>query len=236
MLFSANKQWREFVADYFGEQIDENDDYLYFDEALENYITHWFKRYENEPEVWVSSVKNLCKHIMELEQDNSALAEDITKKRSLLAYRTHVAIYGWSDWKFEKQLTNSLDQNLDIQAVRINFAKKFCNVYYSVYYNEQEGWSQEVVNGQVAGTTGQAKSIFGIKIRLDEVGAKDFDILYRVHKFDGTWSVWAENGAEIISDQKLNSLQIKLERKKTSDIGFTGASNFVASSNEWKLL
>ena len=51
-------------------------------------------------------------------------------------------------------------------------------------------------------------------IRLDEAGAKEFDILYRVHKFDGTWTDWAKNGEAIYSHgQKLNAVQIKLETK-----------------------
>ena len=75
-------------------------------------------------------------------------------------------------------------------------------------------WSEEVSDGEQAGITGKRKSIYGIKIRLDEAGQKEFDILYRVHKFDGEWTPWAENGEVIYSyGQKLNALQIKLESK-----------------------
>ena len=56
------------------------------------------------------------------------------------------------------------------------------------FITTKDDWSQEVSTGQMAGTTGQKKSITGIKIRLDEAGAKNFDILYRVHKFDGKWT------------------------------------------------
>ena len=102
----------------------------------------------------------------------------------------------------------------DIQAIKIDFSVPFHKVYYSVYYSEEDGWSEEVSNSEMAGTTGKRKSIFGIKIRLDEDGAKDFDILYRVHKFDGSWTDWAKNGEEIISQGvKLNSIQIRLKPK-----------------------
>ena len=48
----------------------------------------------------------------------------------------------------------------------------------------------------------------------DEAGAKEFDILYRVHKFDEQWTPWAKNGETIYSyGQKLNAIQIKLELK-----------------------
>lgn len=126
-------------------------------------------------------------------------------------YQTHVASKGWSSWLNEDQISNDIEQQLDIQAVKINFPGH--KVYYAVYFNDAEGWSEEVTNGQQAGTTGKSKAIYGIKIRLDESGAKKFDILYRVHKFDGTWTDWAKNGEVIYSHgQKLNALQIKLEK------------------------
>ena len=87
-------------------------------------------------------------------------------------------------------------------------------VYYSVYYNDKEGWSKEVLAPEMAGTTGESKSIYGIKIWLDETGAKKFDILYRVYKYDGKWTSWAKNGEIIYSHGvKLNAIQIKLEIK-----------------------
>ena len=135
------------------------------------------------------------------------------KFRPLLTYQTHVAVRGWKDgWKSEDQISNPLDKKRDIQAIKINFSPY--KVYYSVYYNEQEGWSEEVLAPDMAGTTGKSKAIMGIKIRLDEEGTEKFDILYRVHKFDGKWTSWAKNGEIIYSHGiKLNVIQIKLELK-----------------------
>lgn len=131
--------------------------------------------------------------------------------RPLLNYQTHVGTKGWGDGeKSEDQISNPLDQKRDIQAIKINFPD--CKIYYSVYYNDEEGWSKEVLAPEMAGTTGKAKSIYGIRIRLDEAGAKKFDIFYRVHKFDDTWTSWAKNGETIYSHGvKLNAIQIKLE-------------------------
>ena len=132
--------------------------------------------------------------------------------RSLVSYQTHVDTKAWSSWNSEEQISNPLNQKFDIQAVKINFPGH--KVYYSVYYNDKEGWSAEVLSPEMAGTTGKAKSIYGIRIRLDEIGAKGFDILYRVHTFDDTWTPWAKNGEAIYSfGVKLNALQIKLEPK-----------------------
>lgn len=132
--------------------------------------------------------------------------------RPLLNYQTHVDTKAWSAWNSEEQISNPLNQKFDIQAVKINFPSH--KVYYSIYYNDKEGWSEEVISPEMAGTTGKFKPIYGIRIRLDESGAKEFDILYRVHKFDDTWTAWAKNGEAIYSHGvKLNAIQIKLEHK-----------------------
>ncbi|MBQ6298374.1 MAG: DUF563 domain-containing protein [Selenomonadaceae bacterium] len=132
--------------------------------------------------------------------------------RPLLTYQTHVSSKGWGSWNNEDQISNPLEQKLQIEAVKINFL--IYKLYYSVYYNDNEGWSEEVTSPEMAGTTGKVKAIYGIRIRLDEAGAKKFDILYRVHKFDDTWTAWAKNGEVIYSHGvKLNAIQIKLEPK-----------------------
>ena len=131
---------------------------------------------------------------------------------AVFCYQTHIAGNGWSKWSEENAISNDIEQKRQIEAIKIYPPKH--KVYYSVYWNDKEGWSEEVTNGQQAGTTGKFKPIFGIRIRLDESGAKEFSILYRVHKFDGTWTDWAKNGEVIYSNgQKLNAVQIKLETK-----------------------
>ena len=57
-----------------------------------------------------------------------------------------------------------------------------------------------------------------MKVRLDEAGAKEFDILYRMHKFDDEWTPWAKNGEALYSyGQKLNAIQIKLKPIKPAE-------------------
>ena len=220
VLFAATKCWKDFVMDYFNEQIEEDDDYLHFDEELRIYLVDWFKRYVANEDLCINSIRTLCNRIIKLEKE-------VYKKRPILTYQTHVDKDGWSDWKIENHLSNSTEKDFDIQAVKIDFSNPLCKLYYSVYYNEQEGWSEEVTNNQMAGTTGKSKPIYGIKIRLDEIGEKKYDIIYRVHKFDGTWSDWAQNGAGIISDQRLNSLQIKLNSKRIFTIEKSESGQFV---------
>lgn len=128
------------------------------------------------------------------------------------SYQTHIGGKGWGAWLDENSISNDIEQKRQIEAVKIHHPMH--KVYYSVYFNDKEGWTEEVSTGQMAGTTGKGKPIMGIRIRLDEAGTKKFDILYRVHKFDGTWTDWAKNGEVIYSHgQKLNAVQIKLETK-----------------------
>ena len=140
---------------------------------------------------------------------------DWNKSKPKLSYQTHIAERGWSDdWKEDNQISNPLDQKLRVEAIKIGYPSAIHKLYYSVYYNDSEGWSEEILSPEIAGTTGKSKPIFGMRVRFDEAGAKAFDILYRMHKFDGEWTPWARNGETIYSHgQKLNAIQIKLEAK-----------------------
>ena len=154
--------------------------------------------------------------------------------RPSLTYQTHVGVKGWGEWNSEDKISNDIEQKFDLQAIKINYPGH--KVYYSVYYNAEEGWSQEVESPNMAGTTGQAKAIFGLRSRLDEADTKEFDILYRVHKFDGAWSDWAKNGEVIYSHgQKLNAIQIKLEAhvdKKNQDNKSDDVWNALSKNSE----
>ena len=245
-MLGSNRYWKEFVADYFGEKIDEDDGNSYIDAAIDKYVDTWSKKYSDPKEItkWTDSLRSMCHR-------NVALETRASKNRPLISYQTHVSKKGWGVWNSENLLSNPINQQLDIQAIKIDFSESFQEtrhalyysrkkgwskknskaqmsietikrdftepfhkIYYAVYYNDKEGWSEEVTNGQMAGTTGKSKAITGIKIRLDKAGAKEFDILYRVHKFDGEWTAWAKNGEEIISNGvKLNSIQIRLKSK-----------------------
>ena len=144
---------------------------------------------------------------------NYSIPEDLMKWRPLLNYQAHVASKGWHDgWKSENEFSNPLDQNLEVLAIKLNYPNH--KVYYSVYFNDAEGWSEEVQAPEMAGTVGKRKPIFGMRIRLDEAGTKNFDILYRMHKLDDTWTPWAKNGEALYSyGVKLNAIQVKLQPK-----------------------
>ncbi len=214
ILYIVSRQLKKFFGD-------KNDDYD--EEDFKNFLqyvkVHMKKGRLVEPKAKEHYASILQNFMAQLKQREDLIAAcNMPPKwdefKPMLTYQTHVAKKGWSDWLGEEQISNDIEQKLQIEAIKINFPTH--KIFYSVYYSADEGWSEEVLSPNMAGTTGKAKAIFGIKIRFDEAGEKFFDILYRVHKFDGSWTAWAKNGEAIYSHgQKLNAIQIKLEDKKS---------------------
>ena len=208
-MLGSNRHWKNFVANYFGERIDVDDDAPSFDGELGRYVDFWCRKYpqSKHAQKWIDSLKAMCDRI-------AALEKQVCAKRPLIRYQTHVGQDGWKSWQRENFVSGAVDRELDVQAIRINFSEPFHDVYYSVWYNEKEGWSKEVSNGAMAGTTGRSKSIFGLSVRLDEDGSARYDILYRLHDFSGKWSPWKKNGERLRSStSKINAVQIKLEER-----------------------
>ncbi|MBR3745496.1 MAG: DUF563 domain-containing protein [Selenomonadaceae bacterium] len=202
---------------FFGDKFDgyEDDDFNAFLKYVKKSISNGLNAKPNQITGYGALLQDFMERLKQREDlitacDMPTHWEDF---RPLLTYQTHVDKHGWdSDWKSEEQISNPLEQKFDIQAIKINFPNH--KVYYSVYFNDAEGWSEEVLAPETAGTVGKRKSIFGLRIRFDEAGSKEFDILYRLHKFDDTWTPWAKNGEALYSyGVKLNAIQIKLENK-----------------------
>ena len=212
--FIISKQMREFFGDKF-DGYDENDFKTFLDYAKFAMIKKGRSVNPNEVTGYGAVLQDFMERLKQREDLITAcdMPPHWEKLRPLLTYQTHVDKHGWdSDWKSEEQISNPLEQKFDIQAIKINFPNQ--KVYYSVYFNDAEGWSEEVLAPETAGTVGKRKSIFGLRIRFDEAGSKEFDILYRLHKFDDTWTPWAKNGEALYSyGVKLNAIQIKLENK-----------------------
>ena len=209
-FYLLSKQLKRF----FGDKADcyEEEDIRAFLTYIESAMSTGLAINQQAKEYYAPTLSDFLEQLRHCEDLIANIPFNFETLQQSFSYQTHVAKEGWGLWAGDNRISNLLDQQLDIQAIRINFpSHKVC---YSVFYNDKEGWSSEVTNGQIAGTTGKSKSIYGVKIRLDEAGAKEFDILYRIHKFDGEWTAWAKNGEEIISNGvKLNAIQIKLESK-----------------------
>lgn len=58
------------------------------------------------------------------------------------------------------------------------------------------GWQNPVTNGAMSGTSGKAKRLEAIQIKLYGEMANHFDVYYRVHAQSYGWLGWAKNGEE----------------------------------------
>ena len=200
-LLGSTQHWKQFVADYFNEQIDTDDDQDYLDDNLKEYVDYWCTKYSQTIRL-PSSLKELCNRVIDLEHE-------LDKGRPLLFIEAHVSKKGWLPRTLENHVGGFLDEQLCIQAIKIYFSKPFSDIRYAVYY-PKEGWSEEASNGNMAGTTGMGKAIMGVKIHLDGSVSEQFDILYRMHNYKNEWSPWAKNGEPLISKgAKSNAIQIK---------------------------
>ena len=198
-LLGSTEQWRRYVLDNFNEQLVEE---KISDEIFDDYISHWCK-YFSKPEhldKQIKTFKNIYSRI-------SILESQLNLKRPVLCYRVHQAKNGWLPVNVEGDIGGELDKKRSLQALQIYFNEPFGDVSYAVYY-KKEGWAEEVSNKKTAGVTGKNKAIYGFYARLDNA---DFNIIYRVHNFNGEWSPWQKNGDKIMSsDSALDGIRIKL--------------------------
>lgn len=104
-LLGSTKYWKDFVADYFGEYIEEDDDISYLEDSLDKYVDSWCLKYQSPEnmEIWVKSLSDMCHRIISLERK-------LTKGRPLLRYLTYVSNKGWGRWQSEDSFSNPLDQ------------------------------------------------------------------------------------------------------------------------------
>ena len=78
------------------------------------------------------------------------------------------------------------------------------------------GWQNWVKDGAESGTSGQAKRLEGIKIRLTGELAQHYDIYYRVHVQTYGWQDWVKNGemaGTSAEAKRLEAIEIKLVEK-----------------------
>ena len=92
---------------------------------------------------------------------------------------------------------------------------KLGSIRYRVHV-EGIGWMDWVKNGELAGTTGQAKRVEAIRIELSDGLNAEYDVEYRVHVQDIGWMNWVKNG-ELAGTtgqaKRVESLQIRLTKK-----------------------
>ena len=200
-LIGPTEYWQRFVRDYFGEEIGIDDRLP--PTVVDDYFSHWIKYFSlpQHTQQRIDSVKALYNRM-------SLLEKQVESARPLLCYETHVAKKGWLSPSLEGEINGVPDDKLSVQALKVYFLKTCCDVFCSVYY-PKTGWTTAREGRTMSGSTGRDKPIYGLKIWLERNDR--FDVMYRVHDFNGNWSDWKSNGEALISKTALNAIEIKSE-------------------------
>ena len=93
--------------------------------------------------------------------------------------------------------------------------EEMSGISYRVH-GQTYGWQGWKADGEVAGTTGQAKRIEAIQIKLTGKYEEQYDIYYSVHSQTYGWLGWAKNGQKAGSlayAKRLEALEICLVKK-----------------------
>ena len=136
-------------------------------------------------------------------------------------YRVHVGDVGWLGWTKNGEMAGSTGCLLKIEAIEIKLCLKGNSIETSQSYIEKPvlktsayvksiGWQTAVTEGEIAGTTGQAKRIEKIKINCSDFFGKN-GILYRVHVQDEDWHDWKTTGKSAgTTGKQIEAIEIKL--------------------------
>lgn len=139
-------------------------------------------------------------------------------------YKTHVQTYGWQDWVSNGAVSGTSGQAKRLEG--INIALKNAPYEGGISYTahvQTYGWQADMddvnswtANGDMAGTSGEAKRLEAIKIQLTGDMAEHYDVYYRVHAQTYGWLGWAKNGESAGSSgygKRLEAIQIVLVEK-----------------------
>ena len=124
-----------------------------------------------------------------------------------VTYRTHVQSFGWQGWKYNGQMSGTSGLAKRLEGININLTNKPCDgdIVYTTHiqsYGWKDGKPEDTTratwkkNGEMSGTSGEAKRLEAICIDLTGEMAEKYDIYYRVHAQSFGWLGWAKNGEE----------------------------------------
>lgn len=154
-----------------------------------------------------------------------------------LFYRVHVQTSGWNDWTENQGTigTTGLGKRLEALQLKVEVpetkesqtegtqAVVTGGIEYRVH-SQTYGWLDWVKDGQQAGTTGQAKRLEAVQIRLTGELEKKYDIYYRTHCQTYGWLGWAKNGEKAGSlgyAKRMEALEIQLVQRGAEAPGDT---------------
>ena len=90
------------------------------------------------------------------------------------------------------------------------------------------GWQDWKENGVMSGTTGEAKRLEAIQIKLSGKVADKYDIYYCVHAQNVGWLGWAKNGEEAGTagySYRMEAIQVVMVPKGTENPQLPGVAS-----------
>lgn len=126
-------------------------------------------------------------------------------------YRTHCQTYGWLGWAKNGEAAGNQGYDKRMEALQIAVVEKgaqapgstedaFRKMPTSVIYRscvQGTGWQNPVADGAESGSTGQAKSLEGICVKIENTdceGGVAYDVYMQSYGWLGEKSDYAENG------------------------------------------
>ena len=172
-------------------------------------------------------------------------SEPVAKKSGArIGYNTHVQTYGWQNYSYDGGMAGTQGEAKRLEGIHINLIDRPYDSKTKKYYTgsivyrthvQTYGWQPWKKNGQMSGTSGEAKRLEGIQIYLTGEMAKHYDIYYCVHAQTYGWLDWAKNGQMAGTSglaKRLEGIKIKLVPKGGKAPGSTKRPNVVGGGGK----
>ncbi len=153
-----------------------------------------------------------------------AYTNNVGHAEASVQYKTHVQTYGWQNWVKDGVVSGTSGEAKRLEGINITLKDTPYEGGISYTSHVQTyGWQADMddvstwtANGDMAGTSGEAKRLEAIKIQLTGEVAEHYDVYYRVHAQTYGWLGWAKNGESAGSSgygKRLEAIQIVLVEK-----------------------
>ncbi|MBE5933301.1 MAG: hypothetical protein E7263_07760 [Lachnospiraceae bacterium] len=163
----------------------------------------------------------------------------------MINYSTHVQTYGDQSYVYDGSVSGTFGEAKRLEGIRINLNNDMLGYDGDVVYTthvQTYGWQGDetdittwATNGSMSGTSGEAKRLEAIRIKLTGEIANYYDVFYRVHSQTFGWLGWAKNGAPAGTAgyaKRLEGIQIVLLPKgspaPSTNPGSAGTSAYIS--------
>lgn len=175
---------------------------------------------------------------------------DLGKNPSVVAngivnYTTHVQTYRDQAEVADGSVSGTFGEAKRLEAIKIRLDKSkldIANLSGGIEYKthvQSIGWEKTwAQDGAKSGTSGQAKRLEAIQIRLTGEVAQYYDVYYRVHAQTFGWMAWAKNGEAAGTSgysKRLEGIQIVVVPKGSTapvNLPIKTSSSYVSKNNE----